>query len=82
VQILHGKRLTATGDERARRAQQIDLEREYEDRYLSPLPAAERGYVDEVVAPADTRRALATALGRLITKREAHPSRRHSNTPL
>jgi acetyl-CoA carboxylase carboxyltransferase component len=82
VQILHGKRLAATGDEQARRARQIELEREYDDRFMSPLPAAERGYVDEVIAPGDTRRALSAVLERLITKREDHPARRHSNTPL
>jgi acetyl-CoA carboxylase carboxyltransferase component len=82
VQILHGKRLAKNGDEHARRSEQLALEREYDDRFLSPLPAAERGYVDEVIAPGDTRRALAAALERLVTKREDHPPRRHSNTPL
>jgi acetyl-CoA carboxylase carboxyltransferase component len=82
VQILHGKRLATNGDEQARRSQQLALEREYDDRFLSPLPATERGYVDEVIAPGDTRRALAAALERLITKREDHPRRRHSNSPL
>jgi acetyl-CoA carboxylase carboxyltransferase component len=82
VQILHGSRLAANGDERARRAEQLELEREYDDRFLSPLPAAERGYVDEVITPGDTRRALAAVLERLVTKREDHPARRHSNTPL
>jgi propionyl-CoA carboxylase beta chain len=46
------------------------------------LPAAERGYVDAVIAPADTRRTLGAALARLTTKHESPPSRRHSNTPL
>jgi acetyl-CoA carboxylase carboxyltransferase component len=82
VQILYGKRLVANGDEQARRAEQIEREREYDDRFLSPFPAAERGYVDEVIAPGDTRRALAAALERLSTKREDHSPRRHSNTPL
>jgi propionyl-CoA carboxylase beta chain len=51
---------------------------------LNPYVAAERGYIDDVVAAADTRRALAAAAGRLATKREALPLRpgRHSNTPL
>jgi len=82
VQILYGKRLGAIDDEQTRRAAQAELEREYNDRFLSPVPAAERGYVDEVIAPGDTRRALAAALGRFSTKREEHPSRRHSNPPL
>jgi acetyl-CoA carboxylase carboxyltransferase component len=82
VQILHGRRLATNGDERARRAEQEVLEREYDARFLSPYPAAERGYVDEVIAPRDTRRALAAALERFRTKREDHPHRRHSNSPL
>jgi acetyl-CoA carboxylase carboxyltransferase component len=82
VQILYGKRLAGIPDEDARRAEQAALEREYRERFSSPLPAAERGYVDEVIAPCDTRRALAAALQRLATKHENPPSRRHSNSPL
>jgi acetyl-CoA carboxylase carboxyltransferase component len=82
VQILYGKRLAAIPDEDARRTEQAALEREYRERFASPLPAAERGYVDEVIAPGDTRRALAAALARLRTKHESPPSRRHSNSPL
>ena len=44
--------------------------------------AAERGYVDDVVAAVDTRRALAAALARIGTKREVRRNRRHSNSPL
>jgi acetyl-CoA carboxylase carboxyltransferase component len=82
VQILHGKRLAAIDDDRARQAEQLELEREYAARFSTPLPAAEQGFVDEVIAPVDTRRALAAALERLATKRENPPARRHSNTPL
>ena len=55
---------------------------EYEQRFLNPYIAAERGYVDDVIAATDTRRALTAALERLSTKREHQPRRRHSNTPL
>jgi propionyl-CoA carboxylase beta chain len=82
VQILHRKRLAAIADEDERRAEQLQLEREYSERFASPLPAAERGYVDDVIAPADTRRVLTAALARLATTRESAPSRRHSNSPL
>jgi acetyl-CoA carboxylase carboxyltransferase component len=82
VRILHRKRLAAMTDERARRAEQLALEREYAERFSSPFPAAERGYVDAVIPPADTRRALAAALTRLAPKRENAPSRRHANPPL
>jgi acetyl-CoA carboxylase carboxyltransferase component len=82
VQILYRKRLAGIADPKARRAEQLALEQEYSERFSSPLPAAERGYVDAVIAPADTRRTLAAALARLATKQESAPSRRHSNSPL
>ncbi|WP_419841902.1 acyl-CoA carboxylase subunit beta [Candidatus Poriferisodalis sp.] len=55
---------------------------EYEDTYLNPYVAAERGYVDGVIDPADTRRELIDTLGMLATKRERLPRRRHDNAPL
>ncbi|HMG25566.1 MAG TPA: carboxyl transferase domain-containing protein, partial [Acidimicrobiia bacterium] len=82
VQILHRWRLAAIADEHERRAEQLALEQEYSERFSNPYPAAERGYVDTVIPPADTRRALAAALGRLATKQDRVPSRRHANTPL
>jgi acetyl-CoA carboxylase carboxyltransferase component len=82
VQILYRRNLAAIadGDERAR--EQLALETEYADRFANPYVAAERGYVDDVIAASDTRRVLADALVRLGTKRERQPHRRHSNTPL
>lgn len=84
VPILHRRRLTTIADPEARAAEQAALEEEYAARSLGPAVAAERGYVDDVVAPVDTRRALSAALARLATKREPPPLRpgRHSNTPL
>ena len=82
VQVLYRKRLAGIADEQARRAEQLALEFEYRERFSSPFPAAERGYVDAVIPPADTRRVLAAALARLATKQESPPSRRHSNSPL
>jgi len=82
VQILHRKRLAAIADEDERRAEQVALEQEYGAQFSSPFPAAERGYVDAVIPPADTRRELAAALARLATKQDRTPSRRHANTPL
>jgi propionyl-CoA carboxylase beta chain len=82
VQILHRRRLQAIEDPAARAAEQAALVAEYEHRFLNPYVAAERGYVDIVIAASETRRVLADALARLGTKREHQPSRRHSNTPL
>jgi propionyl-CoA carboxylase beta chain len=56
--------------------------REYEDRFLSPFVAAERGYIDEVIMPATTRRRLCRALAMLREKRVEMPARKHDNLPL
>jgi propionyl-CoA carboxylase beta chain len=56
--------------------------REYEDRFLSPFVAAERGYVDDVIMPRATRPRIARALSMLQGKRVEMPSRKHDNMPL
>jgi propionyl-CoA carboxylase beta chain len=56
--------------------------REYEDRFLSPFVAAERGYIDEVITPRATRRRLARALGMLRGKKAEMPQRKHDNLPV
>jgi acetyl-CoA carboxylase carboxyltransferase component len=82
VQILHSRRLGAIPDPDERAVEQAQLTAEYDERFGNPYAAAERGYVDVVIDPLDTRRALASALAFFRTKREHGPSRRHSNTPL
>jgi acetyl-CoA carboxylase carboxyltransferase component len=82
VQILHGKGLAAIGDHAARDADQARLIAEYDAHFSNPYVAAERGYVDAVIDPRDTRRVLSGALDHFSKKRETAPSRRHSNTPL
>ena len=54
----------------------------YEERLLNPYIAAERGSVDAVIDPADTRAEVARSLDVLATKREKLLRRRHDNTPL
>jgi propionyl-CoA carboxylase beta chain len=56
--------------------------KEYEDRFLSPFVAAERGYIDEVIMPHSTRRRVARALAMLRNKHVELPSRKHDNLPL
>ena len=56
--------------------------REYEARFLSPFVAAERGYIDEVITPRDTRRRVARALAMLRAKKAEKPWRKHDNIPL
>lgn len=58
------------------------LEQDYAERLLNPYVAAERGSIDAVIEPADTRREIAAALAVLEAKRERMVGRRHDNTPL
>jgi acetyl-CoA carboxylase carboxyltransferase component len=66
----------ATPEERA------SFELDYAERLLNPYIAAERGFIDGVIEPAETRQVIAEALMTLIDKREALVSRPHDNTPL
>jgi propionyl-CoA carboxylase beta chain len=71
---------TANGtDVTARRAELVD---EYKERFANPYSAAERGYVDDVIAPEETRPWLIRALETSLTKREVRPPRKHGNIPL
>ncbi len=56
--------------------------KEYEERFLSPFVAAERGYIDEVIMPHSTRRRLARALAALRHKELENPWKKHDNIPL
>ncbi len=56
--------------------------KEYEDRFMSPFVAAERGYIDEVIMPHSTRKRIARALAMLRSKKAETPWRKHDNIPL
>jgi propionyl-CoA carboxylase beta chain len=56
--------------------------KEYEDRFLSPFVAAERGYIDDVIMPHSTRRRIARALAMLRDKKVEIPAKKHDNLPL
>ena len=56
--------------------------KEYEDRFMSPFVAAERGYIDEVIMPHSTRRRIARALAMLRAKEIERPWKKHDNIPL
>jgi propionyl-CoA carboxylase beta chain len=56
--------------------------REYEERFMSPFVAAERGYLDEVIMPHSTRRRVARALAMLRAKKSEQPWKKHDNIPL
>ena len=79
VEIVYRRELADADDPASRREELID---EYAERYANPYLAAERGFIDDVVDPADTRRLLAASLEMLSTKREDLPKRKHGNMPL
>jgi len=78
VNILYRRELEAANDGAFRDARI----REYREKFANPYVAAERGYVDEVIEPRDTRARLCAALAILKTKRDANPPRKHGNIPL
>ncbi|ASW56694.1 methylmalonyl-CoA carboxyltransferase [Plantactinospora sp. KBS50] len=79
VNILYRAELAGADDPATARAERI---REYEDTLANPYVAAERGYVDAVIAPAETRSQIVRALRVLRTKRETLPAKKHGNIPL
>jgi len=79
VNIIHRKDLREADDPEARRK---ELVAEYEDRFANPYIAAERGFIDDVIEPSETRIRLIRSLQMLKTKREAVPPRKHGNIPL
>ncbi|MEL6890360.1 MAG: acyl-CoA carboxylase subunit beta [Actinomycetota bacterium] len=79
VEIVYRRELQQAADPESRRA---ELVQEYTEKYANPYAAAERGYVDDVIDPADTRRKLVAGLRMLQTKREELPRRKHGNVPL
>ncbi|WP_420707840.1 acyl-CoA carboxylase subunit beta [Streptomyces sp. NRRL F-525] len=79
VGVLHRRQLAAAADPEALRA---DLVAAYESTHGTPYLAAERGYVDDVIAPRDTRAHVSRALRALRGKRAPMPERRHGNIPL
>ena len=79
VNIIFRKEIQKAEDPNAKRAELIG---KYEDQFSNPYIAAERGYVDDVIEPADTRVRLIQSLRMLRTKREQVPPRKHGNIPL
>ena len=82
VNILHRKRLAGTESPEELEQLRTELTQEYEDALLNPYIAAERGYVDAVIRPAETRRHITRGLRTLRSKREQLPPKKHGNIPL
>jgi acetyl-CoA carboxylase carboxyltransferase component len=79
VNIIFRKELAESADPVARKA---ELVQEYRDKFANPYVAAERGYIDDVILPRETRPRLINALEMLQNKRDANPAKKHGNIPL
>jgi len=82
VNILHRRELAEAQTPADLAALRAVRETEYEDTLANPYIAAERGYVDAVIRPAETRPAVIRALRALRTKRQTLPPKKHGNIPL
>jgi propionyl-CoA carboxylase beta chain len=79
VDIVYKRELESAGNSQETRQRKIE---EFRDRFANPYVAAERGFVDAVIEPHDTRRKLIQALEMLDTKRDKNPPKKHGNIPL
>jgi len=79
VNVLYKRELDAAVDVAAMRAHKVS---EYREKFAHPYVAASHGFVDEVIAPRDTRRKLIAALTALDGKRDKNPPKKHGNIPL
>ncbi len=79
VEILNRRELQQAADPEARKTELVD---EYTEKYANPYVAAERGIVDAVIDPAETRQKVVAAFRMISSKREDLPQRKHGNVPL
>src|SRR5256714_7628847 len=79
VNIIFRRDITSSPTPDERRQKLMD---DYKARFANPYSAAERGYIDDVIIPHETRPKLITALHTLQTKRHPGPKRKHGNIPL
>jgi propionyl-CoA carboxylase beta chain len=79
VDIVYKRELEKAGNRQEMRKQKIE---EFRERFANPYVAADRGYVDAVIEPHETRKKLNHALEQLDTKRDKKPPKKHGNIPL
>jgi propionyl-CoA carboxylase beta chain len=79
VNVLYRREIQRASDPQALRAQKVA---EFREKFANPYVAADRGFVDEVIHPRQTRRKLIAALEMTSTKRDKNPPKKHGNIPL
>jgi propionyl-CoA carboxylase beta chain len=81
VDIVYKRELAKVAESDREKVRQEKIA-EFRDRFANPFVAAERGYIDAVIEPADTRARIITALRALENKKDANPRKKHGNIPL
>ena len=79
VEILFRKEIKEADDKTARA---VELEADYNEKFANPYEAAERGYIDDIILPHDTRKKLIHSLKILESKKDSNPWKKHGNIPL
>ena len=79
VGVLYRREISEAADQESARQARVA---EFEEKFANPYVAAERGFIDEIIEPAETRLKLARALALLENKRDSNPPKKHGNIPL
>jgi propionyl-CoA carboxylase beta chain len=79
VNIIHREEIKTAADPQAEKQKLVEA---YRAKFANPYKAAELGYVDDVIDPAETRPKIIQALNMLKTKRDTNPPKKHGNIPL
>ncbi len=79
VNVLYRRELAAAEDQAALRRQKVE---EFREKFANPYVAADRGFVDEVILPRQTRRKIVAGLEMARSKRDKNPPKKHGNIPL
>jgi propionyl-CoA carboxylase beta chain len=81
VNIVYKRELDKVPESDRERLRQEKIE-EFRDRFANPFVAAEKGYIDAIIEPCETRFRIITALRALGNKRDTNPRKKHGNIPL
>lgn len=79
VNIIFRRELSESDDPVARKAELVE---DYREHFANPYIAAQRGYIDDIILPSETRPRLINALNMLQNKRDSNPPKKHGNIPL
>ena len=82
VNVLYAKEMKATEDPAEKEAIRAQKKAEYEELFSNPYQAAEKGYIDDVIEPRNTRFRIIRALESLAGKKQPMPAKKHDNLPL